>query len=52
MFLYVWYFSLVVWCLVPFRCALLYEFEIVHTSVRCVLGILLRLIFGGVRLAG
>ena len=37
MFVCVWYFSLVVWYLVPFLCTLLCEFEIVHTSVHCVL---------------
>ena len=38
MFVCVWYFSLLVWYLVPFfKCTLLCEFEIVHTSVRCVL---------------
>ena len=41
-------------CLVfsAFLCTLLCEFEIVHTSVRCVLEFLLRLIIGGVRFAG
>ena len=38
--------------LVPSLCTLLCEFEIVHTSVRCVLELLLRLLFGGVRFAG
>ena len=51
-FVCVWYFSLVVWYLVPCWCNLLCEFEIVHTSVRCVLELLLRLVFGGVRFAG
>ena len=51
-FVCVWYFSLVVWYLVPFCCTLLCEFEIVHTSVRCVLELLLQLVFGGVRFAG
>ena len=41
-------------CLV-FSALLMYfvcEFEIVHTSVRCVLELLVRAIFGGVRFAG
>ena len=47
-FVCVWYFSLVVWYLVPCWCILLCEFAIVHISVRCVLELFLRLVFGGV----
>ena len=41
-------------CLV-FSALLMYfacEFKIVHTSIRCVLELLVRAIFGGVRFAG
>ena len=51
-FVCVWYLSLVVWYLVLCWCTLLCEFEIAHTSVHCVLELLLRLVFGGVRFAG